>query len=52
MNGAAKRQEVYGMKLNLHCTLFEKQKAGFFEEKLIEFSVNTSDGKKISAGLE
>ena len=37
--------------VNLHCTLFEKQKAGFFEEKLIEFSVNTSDGKKISAGV-
>lgn len=37
--------------VNLHCTLFEKQKSGFYEEKLIEFSVNTCDGKKISSGV-
>ena len=50
MNGAAKRQEVYGMKLNLHCTLFEKQKSGFYEEKLIQFTLESS-GKKICSGV-
>ncbi|ELP94231.1 hypothetical protein EIN_186580 [Entamoeba invadens IP1] len=45
------RTEVTNVTLNLHCTLFEKSKAGFYEEKLVEFILETKEKKRICAGI-
>ncbi|KAL7718161.1 C2 NT-type domain-containing protein [Entamoeba marina] len=37
--------------LQLHCTLFVKGKAGSYEEKLVQFILETTEGKKIGTGL-
>ncbi|BFU21348.1 hypothetical protein EHI8A_156710 [Entamoeba histolytica HM-1:IMSS-B] len=45
------KTDVTGATISLHCTLFEKAKAGYYEEKLVQFILENINGKKICSGV-